>query len=52
MRRGNLSAKKGYFHLLSSSATANNVVEAGTLVEQNFDYATDVDEMKLFRKRK
>ncbi len=52
MRRGNFSTKKGCFHPLASSATANNVVEAGTLVEKGFDYVTDVDEMKLFRKRK
>jgi hypothetical protein len=34
------------------SATANNVTEAAKLVEQGFDYVTDVDGVKLFRKRK
>jgi hypothetical protein len=31
---------------------AKNVEEAKTLVEGGFDYVTDVDGMKLFRKRK
>jgi hypothetical protein len=34
------------------SATANSVSEAAKLVEQGFDYVTDVDGVKLFRKRK
>jgi len=34
------------------SATATSVSEAAKLVEQGFDYATDVDGVKLFRKRK
>ncbi len=34
------------------SATANSVSEATKLVEQGFDYVTDVDGVKLFRKRK
>jgi hypothetical protein len=34
------------------SATANSVSEAVKLVEQGFDYVTDVDGVKLFRKRK
>jgi integrase len=35
-----------------SSATANSVSEAAKLVEQGFDFVTDVDGVKLFRKRK
>jgi hypothetical protein len=31
---------------------ARTVEEAKTLVESGFDYVTDVDNMKLFRKRK
>jgi hypothetical protein len=31
---------------------AKNVDEAKTLVESGFDYVTDIDGMKLFRKRK
>ncbi len=46
MRHENFSS-----NLQFSSATANNVAEAGTFVEKGFDYVTDVDEMKLFRKR-
>jgi len=34
------------------SATAKTVEEAAKLVEQGFDYVTDVDGVKLFRKRK
>jgi hypothetical protein len=34
------------------SATADNVNEAAKLVEQGFDYVTDIDGVKLFRKRK
>lgn len=34
------------------SATAKTVSEAAKLVEQGFDYVTDVDGVKLFRKRK
>jgi site-specific recombinase XerC len=33
-------------------ATAKTVDEAAKLVEQGFDYVTDVDGVKLFRKRK
>jgi hypothetical protein len=32
--------------------TARNVEEAKALVEGEFDYVTDVDDVKLFRKRK
>jgi hypothetical protein len=31
---------------------AKNVGEAKTLVESGFDYVTDIESMKLFRKRK
>ena len=34
------------------SATAKTVQEAAKLIEQGFDYVTDVDGVKLFRKRK
>jgi integrase len=34
------------------SATENSVSEAAKLIEQGFDYVTDVDGVKLFRKRK
>ena len=34
------------------SATANSVSETAKLVEQGFDFVTDVDGVKLFRKRK
>ena len=33
-------------------ATARTVDEAAKLIEQGFDYVTDVDGVKLFRKRK
>ena len=48
-----------YTHLVSFndkeefySATAKTVDEAAKLIEQGFDYVTDVDGVKLFRKRK
>ena len=48
-----------YTHLVSfsendefCSATAKTVAEAQKLVEQGFDFVTDVDGVKLFRKRK
>jgi len=31
---------------------AKNVTEAGKLIESGFDYVTDMDGQKLFRKRK
>ncbi len=34
------------------SATAKTVSEAAALIEQGFDYVTEFDEIKLFRKRK
>ena len=34
------------------SATAKTVQEAAKLIEQGFDYVTDIDGVKLFRKRK
>jgi len=34
------------------SATAKTVDEAQKLIEQGFEYVTDIDEVKLFRKRK
>jgi len=34
------------------SATAYSVSEAAKLVEQGFDFVTDVDGVKLFKKRK
>jgi hypothetical protein len=34
------------------SATAQNIEEAKKLVEQGFDYVTELDGVKLFRKRK
>jgi hypothetical protein len=37
---------------MHSLATAKTVDEAAKLVEQGFDYVTDVDGVKLFRKRK
>jgi integrase len=48
-----------YTHLVSFndsdefySATARTVQEAAKLIEQGFDFVTDVDGVKLFRKRK
>ncbi len=43
----NFNDKEEYY-----SATANTVSEAAKLIEQGFDYVTDVDGVKLFRKRK
>lgn len=34
------------------SAVANTVEEACQLIEQGFEYVTEVEEVKLFRKRK
>jgi hypothetical protein len=34
------------------SATAKTVEEAKALTEKGFDYACDIDAVKLFRKRK
>jgi site-specific recombinase XerD len=34
------------------SATAKTVEEAAKLIEQGFDYVTEIDGIKLFRKRK
>jgi hypothetical protein len=34
------------------SATARTVDEAKALIEQGFEYVTDIDDVKLFRKRK
>ena len=41
------SEEDGYY-----SATAKTVDEAAKLIEQGFDFVTDVDGVKLFRKRK
>ena len=48
-----------YPHILSSekndayhSATAKTVEEAQKLVKSGFDYVTEVDGVKIFRKRK
>jgi hypothetical protein len=48
-----------YTHLVSFneneefySATAKTVDEAAKLIEQGFDYVTEFDGVKLFRKRK
>jgi hypothetical protein len=35
-----------------SCRTATNIKEATELIEAGFQYITDMDEMKLFRKRK
>lgn len=34
------------------SATAKTIDEAKALIEQGFDYVTEIDGIKLFRKRK
>ena len=47
-----------YTHLIEfendewHSATAKTIEEARQLIEQGFDYVTDMDDFKLFRKRK
>jgi hypothetical protein len=47
-----------YTHLIEfendewHSATAKTIEEARQLIEQDFDYVTDMDDFKLFRKRK
>jgi integrase len=55
----NINSTLVYTHLVDFSegnefysATANSVSEAAKLIEQGFDYICDVDEVKLFRKRK
>jgi len=35
-----------------ASAVAGNLDEARSLVEAGFEYVTDIDDVKLFRKRK
>jgi hypothetical protein len=32
--------------------TANNIKDATTLIEAGFEYVTEIDETKLFKKRK
>ena len=32
--------------------TAKSLAEAGTLIEAGFEYVTELDDVKLFRKRK
>jgi hypothetical protein len=35
-----------------ASATANTIKDAQKLVEEGFEYVTEIDGVKLFRKRK